>query len=181
MVALASALEHLLEKYPYDDITVSALCNEALVRRSTFYKHYADKDEFLQSYFRGLQQAFERKAAIHGEEELADYMPRMNAELFEFLEANRAVAHGILGSAQAPLLVQSVVDMIARNARLRLEESGQAQGLQAEVFSRFLAGGIACVVQEEWLAADADPARRRRIETTLYEIERAALSALRAG
>lgn len=41
--ALAETLVALLEKKPFDRITVNDICTDALVSRSTFYLHFEDK------------------------------------------------------------------------------------------------------------------------------------------
>ena len=37
----------LLEKKPYESITVLEICNETGVHRATFYKHFIDKQDFV--------------------------------------------------------------------------------------------------------------------------------------
>ena len=41
--ALYNAFEELMKSKPFEQIKVSDICNEALINRSTFYDHYADK------------------------------------------------------------------------------------------------------------------------------------------
>ncbi len=52
---LNSALINLIKRKPYNQITVDEICNEANIRRPTFYNHYKDKDDFakiaLTKYF----------------------------------------------------------------------------------------------------------------------------------
>lgn len=45
--ALFSAFENLITKKNFEDITVRELCDLALVRTATFYKHFTDKYDFL--------------------------------------------------------------------------------------------------------------------------------------
>lgn len=46
-MALTKAFLKLLGEKRYESITVNELCDEAWVRRATFYKHFGDKDEFF--------------------------------------------------------------------------------------------------------------------------------------
>ena len=41
--ALCDAFVTILEKKRFDDLTVNELCDEAMIRRATFYKHFADQ------------------------------------------------------------------------------------------------------------------------------------------
>ena len=45
--ALCDAFVTILEKKRFDDLTVNELCDEATIRRATFYKHFADMISFL--------------------------------------------------------------------------------------------------------------------------------------
>ena len=45
--ALSKSFYDLLEKQPFSTITVNQICNEALVHRTTFYKHFYDKYDVL--------------------------------------------------------------------------------------------------------------------------------------
>ncbi|MDN5809217.1 MAG: TetR/AcrR family transcriptional regulator, partial [Staphylococcus equorum] len=45
--ALSKSFYDLLEKQPFSTITVNQICNEALVHRTTFYKHFYDKYDLL--------------------------------------------------------------------------------------------------------------------------------------
>ena len=39
----------------FEDITVAMLCDRAVIRRTTFYKHFADKSEFFSFYVDSLR------------------------------------------------------------------------------------------------------------------------------
>ena len=41
--ALFAAFTELLEEHRFEDVTVAMLCDRAMIRRTTFYKHFADK------------------------------------------------------------------------------------------------------------------------------------------
>ena len=44
---IENAFLFLLEKYKYDDITVSQICKHAEINRSTFYCHYTDLNDLI--------------------------------------------------------------------------------------------------------------------------------------
>src|SRR5688572_17611341 len=54
--ALAEALVRLMIDKGYEAITVADIAERANVGRSTFYAHYADKEDLLQESLRGLRQ-----------------------------------------------------------------------------------------------------------------------------
>ena len=53
--SLMQAFTELLEEGTYDGITVAALCDRAMIRRTTFYKHFADKDEFFTFFLKSVR------------------------------------------------------------------------------------------------------------------------------
>ena len=59
--ALCEAFAELLETKSFEDITVNELCDKALVRRPTFYKHFADKYDFFAYYVRCIGDSFALK------------------------------------------------------------------------------------------------------------------------
>lgn len=48
--ALCEAMSELLKECPLEEITVSNLCDAAMIRRPTFYKHFDDKYQFIDYY-----------------------------------------------------------------------------------------------------------------------------------
>ena len=51
---LKDALKSLLMKYPFEKITISDICEEAMINRVTFYTHYHDKNEILEDSIRDI-------------------------------------------------------------------------------------------------------------------------------
>ena len=50
----------LMQEKSFEDITVNELCDEAGVRRATFYKHYTDKFDFLSAYIGAQRDDFDK-------------------------------------------------------------------------------------------------------------------------
>ena len=49
---LGDALHALLKEKSFEDLTVLEICEAAGIHRATFYKHFTDKYDFLNRYFR---------------------------------------------------------------------------------------------------------------------------------
>lgn len=56
---LANALQELMEKKPFQKITVNELCQKSGLHRSTFYLHFNDKYDLLSFYLENLFEEFE--------------------------------------------------------------------------------------------------------------------------
>ena len=53
--SLLTAFTELLETHRYEDVTVAMLCDAAMIRRTTFYKHFADKADFFAFFIDSLR------------------------------------------------------------------------------------------------------------------------------
>ena len=51
---ITDALLKLMEKYPYEEISVKQIVLETDLVRKTFYRNYTSKDDVLRSYIRGI-------------------------------------------------------------------------------------------------------------------------------
>lgn len=65
--ALRDALVSLILERGYDEITVQDVIDRAEVGRSTFYAHFADKEDLLVSGFDELRDALRTRKAAHPE------------------------------------------------------------------------------------------------------------------
>ena len=53
--SLNEAFTGLMEEKRFEDITVGELCERAMIRRTTFYKHFADKYEYFTFYIKEMR------------------------------------------------------------------------------------------------------------------------------
>ena len=59
--ALFDAFTELLEEHRFEDLTVAMLCDRALIRRTTFYKHFRDKNDYFAFYIDELMTGLPQK------------------------------------------------------------------------------------------------------------------------
>ena len=94
--ALASALISLMDGRDYNDISVQHICDRAQVGRSTFYAHFADKDEM---YIRHVvvfarmmceKLGFDRGVYRFPVAQLFDHIRHMRPMLESLKKANKA-------------------------------------------------------------------------------------------
>ena len=141
--ALAEALVRLMIDKGYDAITVADIAERANVGRSTFYAHYADKEDLLQESLQGLRQhltaATPRRpdvdAPVHPA--LAFSLP-MLLHVQEVRELFRALArngHGAPVHAQLHVMLTDLV-------RDRLEEQPGARVPPPAVIAEMIVGAF---------------------------------------
>lgn len=102
-VALAEALMALGPEVGIDRLDVQKLVTAAGVGRSTFYKHFADKDDFFITSFAGMVAMFDAHA-----QKRAGYDIMLPArEVYQHVEGARAFALSLASSGQFALRTHS--------------------------------------------------------------------------
>lgn len=103
---LMQALIRLMEKQSFEQISVIDICNEALVHRATFYKHYKDKYDLLTNTLETLKvyifadNASERAGRLHQKRDFKlHHTPCRSADLkpfqLVFKQKNSAALFGL--------------------------------------------------------------------------------------
>lgn len=103
--ALREALISLMEERGFDGFTVNDLCQRAGLNRGTFYNHFEDKDDLLQTFenevLRGLA-VFQEKMSALSIKDLMGYLVTKKpfpvlVELFDYLREEGDFLHAVLG------------------------------------------------------------------------------------
>lgn len=152
---LTQAFTHLLENMHYDDITVAALCEQAMIRRTTFYKHFADKDEFFVFYLKTIRDDFKKRirSSEHNKKEKNEQF--MLKETLDFLKNHECLTNNVINSPSSALLFDALAEVIF-NDNLQLYKTQQAQKdtpqetIGLEIESAFLSGGIMQMMRYWW-------------------------------
>lgn len=154
---LHDALASLIHEKSYDAIVVKEILARANVGRSTFYAHFRDKDELLDSGIRQMVGA-ERSSAVAGS--IAERLVRFSLPLLQHIERHKG--EGTFtprGGGQAAVhdrLRQIVADLVADDLRrggARPDGGVPANLVAAHVSSTFV------LTLEWWIASGgAEPA-----------------------
>lgn len=112
-LALRNAFTELLEEKRFDDLTVNELCDRAMIRRTTFYKHFADKYDYFAFYIREMVSTLQHQLptdVISGE--VNTYFLYMSRELLHFLHLHERMVSNIKNSSMFPLLLSILLEQI---------------------------------------------------------------------
>lgn len=60
-IIIKNAFLELLEEKSFEEISIAAICERALISRSTFYAHYEDKYKLLEELYEKIEKDFEGK------------------------------------------------------------------------------------------------------------------------
>lgn len=146
-IALTKALLEMMEEMPFEDIRVKDLCDRAMLRKSTFYKHFADKYELLAFVVKeALQDVSEKFAPPQPGETPLELYPRLISGLFYFVQENEKLIRSAEKSDQAMLILNIISEQVTPDLRKKFEED-QRNGIKLpaspEVMASFFAGAVA--------------------------------------
>ena len=136
---LSSALMRLLEKRSFRKISVGDICQEALVSRSAFYVHFADKYELLR--FCMEEMLLKQEEAGRGRTLEAQMMI-----MLENVRSHRRMLHNILLadlSQEILLIFQRTLDEFVAMRLQRMERDGVQLPGPIPMLTAFCAGGLA--------------------------------------
>ncbi|TIT03158.1 TetR/AcrR family transcriptional regulator, partial [Mesorhizobium sp.] len=149
---LQDALIALIPERGYAAITVEDICQEADVGRSTFYTHYAGKDELrsaaLEAHLRSLSKR------VSADEKTGNRLFEFSLPMFEHARAFRSLHHALLSSS-GDTIHDQLRERIRRAVRTELADRriGKA-GVPVEFAVQFISGAFLAVLAW-WIAEDA--------------------------
>ena len=144
-LALHNAFTELLEEKRFEEFTVNELCDRAMIRRTTFYKHFADKYEYFTFYMKEIMATFQdRLAPDVMEGEVGDYLMHMSLELLQFMKEHNTLVQNIRNSSVFPLLLSILLDQISEDVtQVLLRSQRKVDKKRIEGIAAFYAGGLA--------------------------------------
>ena len=95
---LKIALFELLRNKPFIEISVTDICQKAIVHRTTFYKHFEDKDHLLRTIIAELQQQFDEHCSqnMNIKENPKTFYLYLFERLLEYISSNKAFMSKII-------------------------------------------------------------------------------------
>lgn len=145
-LALYNAFTSLLEEKHFEDITLNELCDRAMIRRTTFYKHFADKYEYLTFYMK------ETSASLRDQlppdildNNSLDYFLHMYRGLLRFIEKHSKMVKNVMSSNMFPVMINGLAEQITDDmvqALKKMPASKDMTNTQREDIAAFCSGGI---------------------------------------
>lgn len=141
---LFDALTLLLSEKSFDNITITDICEKAMVHRTTFYKHFEDKYHLLDSLISQLVQNFEEKSTEQTPvDNPRQYYVNLFRLLLEHMQENiKMYSVGLLNNGSTIKVLQKIV--VGRTkSRLESDESnGLIFLIPAPILSEFYSSSM---------------------------------------
>ena len=143
-MALTSTFLKLLEQKRFEDITVNELCECAMVRRATFYKHFADKTEFFTFVVKEVQRNFLEKNTSNIVNPQQFYQ-NIISSMFDFVDENESLVSSATKSSMFPLLLDVISEQTSMDILEQLkkdEQNGISLNASPVVLAQLFTGAL---------------------------------------
>lgn len=166
--ALIAAFTRLLETHRYEEVTVALLCDEAMIRRTTFYKHFADKAAFFAFFVENLrndllkrgeealgvgQRGGARDVVLPGADTVDEEGLAILRGLVDFMLEHKALVDNIFASSMSGMLTLMMIDKVAESIRERYRarhELSVNSPVSLAAAAEFAAGGMVRLLEKWW-------------------------------
>ena len=169
---LHDAFTDLMEEKRFEDITVGELCERAMIRRTTFYKHFADKYEYVTFYMQEIKEQFEAELLAQSPVKYSgDYYLNMSRQLIRFFCQHQQMVKHAMESAMFPMLFDSFTEQvfISYLERNSMQDSSEPRNQAAlEVKAAFFAGGFVNAIR--WWLEKGKPIDEEQFITEIEKI-----------
>lgn len=160
----------------FEDITINELCERAMIRRTTFYKHFADKYEFFRFFIWRLQTDFDtiNPASADYNDSKSFYISIIR-HLIVFFREHEQVVQNALSSNLMPTLLDILSEQITSDIAEKVKASikkGINVPASPDITACFFSGAIMHTIRW-WLMQ-----KKQISEETLIEEVEKILSAL---
>lgn len=149
-LALHRAFIALLEEKRFEEVTVNELCERAMIRRATFYKHFADKYEYYAFYLKEISEEFRSRLTLDEDtKDCAAFFSNMALLLLHFMQEHQKLAENVLSSSMFGVLVTAVMEQIHGDAIRALRQTISCRTMsqtQLDGYAAFWAGGLLTTV-----------------------------------
>lgn len=168
--ALTSTFLQMLSEMPFEQITINELCDRAMVRRATFYKHFTGKYDFFLFFAQQIREELDAEnTALRQTADPLEFYLSVLRSLIRFLKDNEAMVHHMLKSAALLPVLDMLTDLIYDCFREHLLEDtarGYRFPASLDIVASFYAGGLVRTLRG-WLTQEP----HRSEEALLSEIE----------
>lgn len=143
---LVAALRLLMQRYPWESITVATICLEAEISRSTFYSRLKDKEELMQLSLDSLARELAPSDTRRGLNTTCSL--KFVPALLDHVKSHRDILVKNSGSAAAFFILRNMRKTIAGLVDKEIQVSTYANAVEKETLV-FICGGLSALI-ENW-------------------------------
>ena len=145
-LSLQNAFVSLLEEKRFEELTVNELCQRAMIRRTTFYKHFADKYDYFAFFIREMASSLRQQLPSDvADSDVTTYFLQMSRELLRFYRQHENMVRNIRDSTMFPVLLSILLEQLTQDVVLVLRRACPdlaRNGDKLKGVAAFYAGGL---------------------------------------
>ena len=148
---LYEGLLTLMKERTFEEIKVSDICSAALTNRSTFYDHFSDKYELLDSLINDLEEDLVSKLeANQNYSNAKEYYMQMIEIFFDHISNNINVYSSVLKKNNNSIVMDMASDAIYRDVENHIRKSNKIlkTEIPVEIISKFYVSAVINVCLE---------------------------------
>ena len=171
---LTNALPRLLLQKDWDQITVQELCDEAVIRRTTFYQHFQDKHDFMR--WRMQERLKEFSAYIDGvvpPQDPDEHFLLLSMRVLDYMNQHQpfekvAMETGDRGLRMLESFLRRCTDKVVVCLNERGDVKQEDGNYTIPIVSEFWVGGLLAVMR--WWYANGKPCTQEELIQYLRRI-----------
>lgn len=149
--SLYRALMSLMKKKTFEDIKISEICSTSLINRSTFYDHFSDKYELIQSLMEDMREELIESLDINIKtDNIKEYYMELIKVLLDHIEDNKDIYSAMIKINSNSIARDMMTDAIISSATKEIDNKFINQtDIPTKTIVLFYANGIINVIIEE--------------------------------
>ena len=155
---LCEAFKNLLENKKFEDITIQELCDQAYIRRATFYTHFIDKYDFFSYFIKQQRDIFSSSWNGDIKKNKNEYFIFMHEKLIDYIVDHKAMIDHVTSSNAFPILLSLLSDVVYEDVIEEFKDKNSLpEGTKSEIVAAFYSGGFIRILQKWILCKDKKP------------------------
>ncbi len=142
---LIEALAELLNEKDFEVISVTEICNKAMINRTTFYKHYTDKYDLIERGFKTMLEDISSKVEYQDIAETdftLDKPPAHFLFLFTHISENKIFYSLLLNKGTFSILRSIFADWLVKQSQYRMKNIKSTFDIPEPIALRFAIGAL---------------------------------------
>ena len=147
--ALVETFFDMLCEKKFEEITVQAICEKAMVRRATFYNHFIDKYDLFTFTLRYVYNSFPSSSKHVSSISTKSFYIEFLTDIISFLSVNQKLVQSILKSNLLPFMINIIYEEISKELTSRFEEEfriNNNEDISVEITVNFYISAILGVI-----------------------------------
>ena len=148
--SLYRSLLDLMKSKSFEDIKISEICSKALINRSTFYDHFNDKNELLQSMMYDMRDEFSHIIEMNKVISKEEYYIELLKSILDHIEDNKDVYSSVAkmnyNSAIKDIMIQYILENTLKEKERIFNEKNTEETRKVSLF--YISGFINVIYEE---------------------------------